>query len=347
MSLESAVDEMNATPSPDAEPPPRRRGPLLAAIAILACTALWQVDLVRQNARILWDTVTGQVWKVRGHIEARDVVSSAVHQTRTVYVYTPPGYDIPVNLTRRYRVLYLLHGAPGLPSDWIRYGEAPAVVERLTVSRQATPMIIVCPDGRGIGALGDSEYIDAPGQPAARRGVRVASFILHDLVPWVDSHYRTQANPAGRILAGDSTGGYGAVNLTLQHPDLFGAAFSFSGYFTAEQYGWARPVWGHHPPAALLARESPEEYVDAPRPAWSRLYIYVGEGLDEHPPYPRESAAFSERLTLAHIAFTHQRMRGKHSWDLWRDLLRDAIVDYERRLQPTRQPQPGAIQVRH
>lgn len=303
-------------------------------ILAAALTGAWQVDLVRQNAQLLWLAVTGRAWKLRGHVDQYDVWSPVLKQSRTVYVYTPPGYNQSANRAERYPVLYLLHGSPGLPTDWLRYGRAPEEVERLALAHKAPPMIVVCPDGRGIGSLGDSEYLNAPSKvgpapsPDDPPGVDVATFIWHELPAWVDTHFRTKAYPSMRLLGGVSTGGYGAVNLALRHPDVFGAGLSYSGYFTADQYGWARPVWGRNPSRDRLDLESPTVYVNGPKAEWHDLYIYVGDGLDERPPYPQQSALFVTKLQAAHITFVHQRMPGKHSWDLWRGLLRDSLTRY-------------------
>lgn len=310
---------------------PSRGGIIALVVVIGALTWAWQIDLVRQNAQLFWLAVTGQQWKLRGTIHEFQVWSPALKQSRTVYVYTPADYESPSKKSARFPVLYMLHGAPGLPTDWLRYGRAPEVVERLHLQGKVPEMLVVCPDGQGIGALGDSEYVDAPSQPPGTVGADVGSFIWHDLPAWVDNHYRTRTNPAGRILAGASTGGYGAVNLALRHPNVFGGGISCSGYFTATPYGWARPVWGHHSTQAQLDADSPSVYVHGPSPRWQHTYIFIGDGLEERPPYPQQAAAFVGTLKAADIDYVYKRAPGKHSWDLWRGLLRDALTRYYKR----------------
>lgn len=318
--------------SPDVRRKLRRNVIVTLVTLAAALTGAWQVDLVRQNAQILWLTVTGQAWKLQGTVTQYSVQSTALQQSRTVYVYTPPHYA--TSTSTRYPVLYMLHGAPGLPTDWLRYGRAPEVVERLVIEHKYPPTIIVCPDGQGIGRLGDSEYLDAPSQQrdsehAPGPGSLVGTFIWQDLPAWVDSHFRTIPDSAHRILAGVSTGGYGAVNLALQHPDVFGAGMSYSGYFQADVHGWARPVWGGNYLNTQIRAESPTLYVDHARPKWKNEFVYVGDGLDERPPYPQQAAAFILKLQAAHINYASQRSPGKHSWDLWRGLLKDALLKYQ------------------
>ena len=316
----------------------RRAAVIWTVILVAALTGAWQVDLVRQNAQLLWLAVTGKAWKLQGKVTQYTVDSPSLHQARTVYVYTPPGYNTATST--RYPVLYLLHGAPGLPTDWLRYGRAPELVERLRAERNFPEMIIVCPDGQGIGSLGDSEYINAPseangGDTPPTPDSMVGSFIWEDLPKWVDSRFKTRPDPADRILAGVSTGGYGAVNLALQHPDVYGAGISLSGYFEAARHGWAKPVWGSYYTDTRVKEESPTEYVDRPRDKWKNEFVYVGDGLGERPPYPQQAAAFIVKLQRAHIDYAAKRAPGKHSWDLWRTLLRDALIQYESRKKPT------------
>ncbi|MEO7718935.1 MAG: alpha/beta hydrolase-fold protein [Capsulimonas sp.] len=317
------------------KPPQRRRLQWIAipaAIVVLG-VGLWRLDWVRQNVQIQWLAVTGRAWRVRGQVHTVSILSPALGEHRSAIVYTPPGYDAPENETRRYPVLYLLHGAPGGPDDWLTYGRAPEVEERLIEQRKISPTIIVCPDGDGDGYMGDSEYIDAPVSRSGRGpGKQVGTFIVRDLPSWIDAHYRTIASPKARILGGVSTGGYGAVNLALTHPGVFNTVFSFSGYYTATQSGWARPVWGYHPSAARLSAQSPQDYVTGPRADWSGMWIYLGDGRNERGSYAAEGDAFAARLQSAGIACDHVETPGSHSWDLWRPQLRDALIRASGRL---------------
>ncbi|BDI28092.1 hypothetical protein CCAX7_001430 [Capsulimonas corticalis] len=317
-------------------PAPRRRivkaGAILFALAAL-CAGLWQFDWVRQNVQLKWLAITGQAWRVRGEVRTVSVWSPALGASRRAIVYTPPGYHSDVDKARRYPVLYLLHGAPGSPNDWFRYGRAPEVAERLVEQHRLSPMIIVCPDGDGDGYMGDSEYIDAPVSPSGKGpGKQVGTFVARDLPAWIDAHYRTIVSPSARILGGVSTGGYGAVNLALTHPGVFETVFSFSGYYDAAQSGWARPVWGYHPTAESLNAQSPQDYVTGPRPEWAGIWMYLGDGRNERGPYAAEGDAFAKKLHSAGIACDHVEMPGRHSWDLWRPQLRDALIRVNGRL---------------
>ncbi len=113
---------------------------------------------------------------------------------------------------RRYPVLYLLHGYNGDYSDW---------VTKSHVTEHAKPYgeIIVMPEG------GTGFYVNNVADPK----LAWEDYLILDLIPYVDSHYRTVRTRQGRAIAGLSMGGYGAMTLGLRHPRIFAAIASLSG----------------------------------------------------------------------------------------------------------------------
>ena len=124
-------------------------------------------------------------------------------------VLLPRGYS---RSTRRYPVLYLLHGAVDDYRSWTTKGDAEALTAGL-------PLIVVMPDTGPIGG-----YVDW-----LRGGNRWETFHLTKLVPWIDRRYRTEGRRAGRAVAGLSMGGFGSMSYAARQPDSFAAAASFSG----------------------------------------------------------------------------------------------------------------------
>ena len=116
--------------------------------------------------------------------------------------------------SRRFPVLYLLHGADGAFDDWIRK------VPEIKVYADHYEMIIVCPDGGH-----NSWYFDSPSDPS----MQYETYVTEELVPQLDKFYPTLAEKRGRAIAGLSMGGHGALYLSIRHQDLFGAAGSMSG----------------------------------------------------------------------------------------------------------------------
>jgi S-formylglutathione hydrolase FrmB len=152
------------------------------------------------------------------------VFSNSIYSARvdTISVYSPSMHKdtrcviiTPTNVEQaKLPVLYLLHGLGGDHRSWLKVKpELPAMAEELK-------MIIVCPNG-GV----RSWYIDSPVDTL----FRYETYVVRELIPFVDSHYPTIANRAGRAIAGLSMGGHGSLFLSIKHPEMFGAACSTSG----------------------------------------------------------------------------------------------------------------------
>lgn len=124
-------------------------------------------------------------------------------------VITPKGYE----RTDRLPVVYLLHGHGDTFRSWQDF--MPDLPQQ--ASRHG--FIIVCPDGS------DSWYWDWPG----RKDMQYETYMTRELIPAVDSCYKTRAHRSGRAVTGLSMGGHGALWLALRHQDLFGACGSTSG----------------------------------------------------------------------------------------------------------------------
>ena len=155
---------------------------------------------------------------------------------RPGYVYLPPAYDP----SRSYPVVYLLHGMPGSPSEYLAGTDLADYADDGIASGQLRPFIAVMP------AAGPSPKYN--GEWAGPWETELVS----DVLPFVDDHLSTIAAPSGRTLAGLSAGGFGAFDIALRHPDLFGAVESWSGYFEPLHDGPFK-----HAPATTLAANDP------------------------------------------------------------------------------------------
>ncbi len=150
---------------------------------------------------------------------------------RPVIVYTPAGYD--TEGSRRYRVLYLLHGYTGNALGIIggRAWEMNAVqwIDRLIHERRMPPTILVVVDGWT--RLGGSQYVNS-----VHNG-DYATYVTCDVIGYVDGNYRTIAREGGRAVLGKSSGGFGSLHLVMEYPGTFAAFASHSGdsYFQYAQ----------------------------------------------------------------------------------------------------------------
>jgi len=302
------------------------RWSISSAIMVLLIFGLLQIDLVRQNLEIAWIAMSGKGWHLRGTTRTITFWSNALQQHRQLIIYLPPGYSTIANQATKYPVLYLLHGSPDPGNGWSRYGRAQEEVDRLITLEHYPPMMVVMPDGNGQGTLGDSEFIDAPArQKNGRPGLKIGTYVTVDTVNFIDSHYRTIQTPRGRLIGGISTGGYGAANLGLQNPDEFGTIMSFSGYYRADPTGWARPVWGYHPTELELYSQSPIDFISSDPVKYRDTFVIVGDGASDRLYYRHDTDAFYTKLLSLNIQARKYQYPGRHSWDLWRTLLRTSL----------------------
>jgi enterochelin esterase-like enzyme len=244
--------------------------------------------------------------------------SAELRRPQMVIVYLPPSYGKPEAASRRYPVVYLLHGCPGQPRDWLVKGDLHDTIEQLIRTHRTPEMILVMTDGSGPrGRYDCTLYLDrADGRyPAETAFVR-------DLVPLIDARFRTIATREGRALLGLSSGGFAAVNLGVRHPDLFSVLASLSGYFRATSDPRAvRAVLGSDNVA--WAANSPADHL-ATLPAAERPHIYVNIGRSD--PMRAESEAFARQLQALGIDHKLREMRGAHGWSYWRRSLPDALT---------------------
>jgi enterochelin esterase family protein len=142
---------------------------------------------------------------------------------RPVIVYTPRGYD--AHGSRRYPALYVLHGYTGTAAGAVaaRAWETNVAqwIDRLIGERRMPPAILVIVDG--FTRLGGSQYVNS-----IHNG-DYATYVVRDVIGHVDGAYRTVAKEEGRAVLGKSSGGFGALYLSMQYPGTFAAFASHSG----------------------------------------------------------------------------------------------------------------------
>ncbi|MDX6451668.1 MAG: hypothetical protein QOH16_1717 [Gaiellaceae bacterium] len=220
-------------------------------------------------------------------------------------VYLPPGF----NTATRYPVVYLLHGLRGSPSEYTDATQLPSFADSEIVAGQLRPFIAVMP------AAGPNEKYDGewagPWEDA----------LVDRIVPWVDARLPTQASAAGRVIAGLSAGGFGAVDIALRHPALFETIESWGGYFTPVLDGPFR-----HASRAALAAHNPTLLVSADKPllahAKTRFFLSTGPPHSRWAP-PSATIDFAGRLRALELPYTlriYTSTKGE-----WRDQLDDGL----------------------
>ncbi len=149
-------------------------------------------------------------------------------QLRTAYVYTPAGYD--KNKKQRYPVLYLQHGWGENETSWPVQGKAGLIMDNLIAEGKALPFIVVMT----YGMTNDVVF----GQRFDRDQVArdFGKVLVGELVPFIDTHFRTKADKRHRAMAGLSMGGMETHGITLENPEVFGSYGILSGgLYTPEE----------------------------------------------------------------------------------------------------------------
>ena len=176
---------------------------------------------------------------------------------RDAVVVLPPGYAS--HPQRRYPVVYALHGYSIGAQQWIHEIHVPQTLEG-AFAKGAREMIVVLPDSKT--AYGGSFY-----SRSATTG-DFETYVVHDVVQFIDHHYRTLANRLSRGLVGHSMGGYGAARLGMRHPEVFGALYIMSGCCLSPLQPQTLDAQNV---AAIEALKSPADAANLPFPARATL----------------------------------------------------------------------------
>jgi len=162
---------------------------------------------------------------VHERIESRALVGNALGDPteRDVFVYLPPRYG--TNSKTLYPVIHVITGFTGIGAGPFQrgfFGEAlHDRMDRLIAARKIPPMILATPDC--MTALGGSQYVNSSAVG------NYETFMVKEVVPFVDGLFRTKAAARHRAICGKSSGGYGALMLGMKYPGVFGALASHSG----------------------------------------------------------------------------------------------------------------------
>jgi enterochelin esterase-like enzyme len=204
-------------------------------------------------------------------------------------VYLPPCYDY--DAAERYPVLYLLHGQTFKDDQWINLG-APVAADNLIHRGEAPPFIMVFPDDR---------YWNLP--PGESFGER----LVGEIIPYIDTNYRTRTDRQYRALGGLSRGGGWAVHKLLTRYDLFG------------MIGLHSPVI-FNDDAAMLERLIPA----VPEEAWPRLWLDAGD----HDGDLGSIRRFEALLTANRVPHEWHIYSGDHSESYWQSHVTEYLQWY-------------------
>ena len=169
--------------------------------------------------------------------EGMSIYSPALKKEVSYSIILPEGYE---HSDMEYPVLYMFHGIGGDYTSWLEYGNVARIMDQMTKKGEIQPFIIVIPDGY-LSYYSDTYDGSFPYE----------TFFTKELVPYIDTNYRTRKNANARSIAGFSMGGFGALSVSLRNHNLFGSVVALSPSIRTEkqyieegpQIGWDSQ-WG-------------------------------------------------------------------------------------------------------
>jgi enterochelin esterase family protein len=218
-----------------------------------------------------------------GRVEEFDYESKLLHNQRRVYVYLPPGYDTA--RTKRFPTLYVHDGG-----EYLSRAQLATVVDNLIHGKAVPPLIVVMVDP-----------VDRMREYHANE--EYARFVEQELIPSIDSRYRTLAQREARGVIGASLGGLISTYLALSRPQLFSKAGGQSSAFFVAEESLAALVNG------LTAKIA--------------FYFDVGAYEPQFIPAHRRLVPLLEAKGCPCF---FQELAGGHNWTSWRAHLKDFLT---------------------
>jgi enterochelin esterase-like enzyme len=191
----------------------------LSALLIVVFTTSKSQNIVR-HAPAGFDSV--RIGIAHGKIDSISYPSKTVGSSRKAIIYLPPNYS----KSRKYPVLYLLHGIGGDEKEWLRGGQPQIILDNLYAENKIEPLIVVMPNGRALKDDRATGNIMAPDKVEA-----FATFekdLLNDLIPFIEKKFPVIRDREHRAIAGLSMGGGQSLNFGLGNLGTFAWIGGFS-----------------------------------------------------------------------------------------------------------------------
>jgi S-formylglutathione hydrolase FrmB len=225
---------------------------------------------------------------VREVVHARSLEKTVTNESadRSVSIYLPPSYDI--SPAKRYPVVYLLHGITDTDATWTRpwskqndgYSTIPDVMSNGIAEGRFGEMIVVMPD-QNTKAFG-SFYVNS-----SVTG-NWADFTAKELVRYIDAKYRTIAKAESRGIAGHSMGGYGALTLAMQYPEVFSVAYGMNPALI----GWVADLTSDAPGFTNILKFNSVEELMKTRDLYTLGVVTIAQAFSPNPDKPPFFADF-------------------------------------------------------
>ncbi|WP_420154822.1 alpha/beta hydrolase [Siphonobacter sp.] len=265
------------------------------------------------------------------HVDTLEIASTRMNRTLRAAVVLPDRYK---KSKQAFPVLYLLHGGSGSFRDWLTKTPDRTLLHRL--SNQYN-LIIVTPDGDPT-----SYYFDSP----LRKESQFETFITQELIEKIDRSYRTVRSGKGRVIAGLSMGGHGALYLSCRHPELYAAAGSMSGVMDINTAQWKVDSSFARSRASNFARLlGPPKPGPTPYPGYTlvtladrlksnQLPLILDIGVDDF--LVETNRDLHRRLVENQTPHDYTERPGAHTWTYWENALSYQVLFFSKILTANR-----------
>jgi enterochelin esterase family protein len=227
--------------------------------------------------------------------------ATAEGTTGSLVIYTPPGYD--TNASEKYPVFYLISGTTDTEETWFKVGKANLILDNLIAEGKARPMIIVMPYGNVAATVAAQKGMPKPQDPrgresadAIKRSKMFESDLLDNIIPYVESNYRTISNGDNRAIGGFSRGGGQTLRIALGNMDKFSWICCYSAYLTNQE----------------IETNFPSFIKDADHTNSRLKLLWVSVGSEDF--LYNQTVEFMDFLKAGNIQFKSMITPGGHTW---------------------------------
>ena len=230
--------------------------------------------------------------------------SKLTNSFRRCFVYTPANYN--ENTKTRYPVLYLQHGSFEDETGWAVQGKANLILDNLIASKKATPMIVVMDNGYAYKPQNNAD-LDKKARPESV----FEEVVINEIIPMIDTKFRTIANRENRAIAGLSMGANQTMRIMMNNLETFSHYGGFSGtsnYPSTDAINVSTFLDG--------------KYKDGEAVNKKIKLFWLGLGTKEPNPFPGSVGAFRAMLDQQKINYKYYESVGTaHEWLTWRRCL--------------------------
>ncbi len=262
-------------------------------LSLLAlCTVIGTTAQQRQESRVVEATMKSEL----------------LGREKPYLIYLPAGYD--ENPTRKYPVLYLLHGASDTHTAWRDKGQMKIITDEHIEAGLTLQMIVVMPDARGEGENNTGKnmgYFNQEGWP-------YEDHFFTEFIPYIEKTYRIIGDKKHRAVAGLSMGGGGSAGYAQRHPEMFSSACPLSGALA----GMGRnSATGSH--TDFVNNATPEQVETLKSVRW-----YVDCGDDDF--LWQANIDFYRAMKEKGIPLQYRTRNGGHNWEYWQTALPSVLT---------------------